>query len=129
MSTSLYLYPYVSIASMLISLASARLILAVPLVVPLFPYEIVLITFQLSSTRIVEIVRFPDHLTSMRVSLPAHTDLRLRFITPVSVGRTHGSLPTSIVPPLPLLNLCDADRNPANHSGSYPSIIGLVVGV
>jgi hypothetical protein len=78
---------------------------------------------------ILDITRFPDHFTSIRVSLPAHTDLRVRFTIPRSVGRMQGSVPISIAVPVPLLYLRDAVRNPENHSGSYPSMIGFIVGV
>ncbi len=128
-SISLYLYPYISIASIAISLARARLIRVVPSVDPLFPYDISLIILSPDRALILDMIRFPDHFTSIRVSLPAHTDLRLRFTTPRSVGRTQGSLLISIAVPVPLLYLREAERNPANHSGSYPSTIGFTVGV
>lgn len=94
-----------------------------PEVEPLLPYAISLILFPLDNARIFSMIRSPDHLISTRLSLPAHTDLIVTFTFPGAVGRKHGSLLIDIA-----LYLLDAARNPENHSGSYPSITGFIVG-
>lgn len=124
---AVYLYPYTSIASIVISYTPAKLIRVIPVVEPLLPNVISLILSPLDNARIFSIIRSPDHLISTRLSLPAHTDLIVTLTFPGASGRKQGSLLIGILPLA--LYLLDAARNPENHSGSYPSITGFIVGV
>lgn len=113
----LYLYPYVSIASIVASNTCPRFILVFPDIVPLDPNVVSLSIFPFAVARIFSMILFPFHLISMRLSFPSPTGLMLSITFHSEAGRIQGSFFISNAP-VPLLYLREAERYPEYHSGS-----------